>query len=286
MARRLELEDLLDEQLASLYEILRRENGRLLDNLLRAVGSLKTTPKGRIKPTVENLKKIREIRRYFESVFRNPEYQDEIKKIKPAFDKISGAVDAYFVKTFKLDKDYPSKEIFSFLKNEAIGNVVANLESRELGKIFAQPIENLLKTNVTTGGTIDQLTAELRKSLGSTAATNQVFLQRYLGQIANDAVNEFSRSYINAYAEDLGLEWYLYEGKPISSSREFCTKRANKIYHRSEIEKWPQEKWNGKIPQTNSVTIFYFAGGYNCRHYLIPIPETEVPDSVKARVGA
>jgi len=282
---RLLIEDILDEQLAPLYEILRRENERLLDKLIRAVGGLTTNNKGRIKPTVENLKKIREIRRYFNEVFTNPQYKDELKKIAPSFDKISDKIDAYFVKTFGLGGEYSQKAVFQFLKSEAINQTVANLESRELGAIFAQPIENLLKTNITAGGTIDQLTAQLKIELGKTAATNQVFLERYLGQIANDSVNEFSRSYINAFAEDLGLEWYLYEGKPISTSRAFCEERANKYFHRSEVESWGALKWQGKIPQTNSVTIFYFAGGYNCRHYLIPVPESEVPESVKARIA-
>lgn len=279
----LDLEDIFDKELEPLFVLLRKENAALIDQLIRLTGGLTVRSNGKIANTVENLKKLREIRRLFNNVVNNPQYAKQIENIKPIFDKLSTRITAYFAKTFDLAKDYDSKAVFKFLKEDAIEQTVSLLTNRGLGAVFSKPIENVLKQNISGGGTIDQLTEQLKSELGKAGATNQVFLERYLGQIAGDSVNEFSRNYINTFAEDLGLEWYLYEGKAISSSRSFCEDRANRYYHRSEVESWADLKWQGKIPQTNSVTIFSFVGGYNCRHYLIPVPESVVPEAVLAR---
>jgi hypothetical protein len=106
------------------------------------------------------------------------------------------------------------------------------------------------------------------------------------------------RSYSAAINQELGVEWFEYLGGEIDTTRPFCANRENGIYHRGEIEAWGDGKnsgglndirdgsWAGRIDGTDSKSIFTFVGGWNCRHYLIPIPDRKVPESVKARARA
>ncbi len=89
------------------------------------------------------------------------------------------------------------------------------------------------------------------------------------------------RERINDVAQDLGLEWYRYIGGVIRTSRDFCVERDGGYYHKSEVEEWADEDWDGKIPETDASTIFSYCGGYNCRHDLIPVHESSVPDEFK-----
>jgi hypothetical protein len=98
--------------------------------------------------------------------------------------------------------------------------------------------------------------------------------------------------------DELGLEWFEYLGGEIPTTRPFCEHREGGIYHRGEIEAWGAGKnsagindirngtWAGRIDGTDSKSIFTFVGGWNCRHYLVPVPDRKVPESVKARARA
>ena len=89
------------------------------------------------------------------------------------------------------------------------------------------------------------------------------------------------RERINDVAVDLGLTWYRYIGGVIRTSRDFCIERDGGYYHQEEIEEWADEDWDGKIDGTDAETIFSYCGGYNCRHDLIPVHESSVPNEYK-----
>jgi len=88
------------------------------------------------------------------------------------------------------------------------------------------------------------------------------------------------RSYTSAVSEDLQAEWFLYAGNTIKTSREFCVERHNHYYYYKTIEDWSHEDWSGKIPGTNEKTIFTTAGGFSCRHSIIPVSINIVPRKV------
>jgi hypothetical protein len=98
--------------------------------------------------------------------------------------------------------------------------------------------------------------------------------------------------------EQLDIQWFEYLGGEIPTTRPFCEHREGQIFHRGEIEAWGDGKnsagisdirdgsWAGRIEGTDSRSIFTFVGGWNCRHYLVPVPDNKVPETIKARAKA
>lgn len=72
-----------------------------------------------------------------------------------------------------------------------------------------------------------------------------------------------SRRVQEAYANSLNLDYAIYQGGEIKTTREFCDEHNGKVYSRVEIARLGQQTWQGKKEDNN---IFVDCGGYNCRH--------------------
>ena len=80
------------------------------------------------------------------------------------------------------------------------------------------------------------------------------------------------RSYASRIYDVLGYDNFRYEGGLIPDSRPFCVERNGNKYTKNEISAWADlPDWRGRMPGTNTQTIFYYLGGYRCRHWLVPI---------------
>ncbi len=129
-------------------------------------------------------------------------------------------------------------------------------------------------TKLIKGGlTRDELITSLGEISGESFARVSTVIDTGLSIVGRERINDV--------AKDLGLEWYRYIGGVIRTSREFCTERDGGYYHKSEVEEWADEEWEGKIDGTTSENIFSYCGGYNCRHELIPVTAQSVPDEYK-----
>ena len=106
-------------------------------------------------------------------------------------------------------------------------------------------------------------------------------LLQYNKQIAHDTFAIADRNYTSAVSEELEAEWFFYSGSEIETTRPFCSARHNEYFYYREIEQWPSTAgdWAGRIPGTNSSTIYSYAGGYNCRHSIIPVSIRRVPEA-------
>lgn len=94
--------------------------------------------------------------------------------------------------------------------------------------------------------------------------------ERYVGGYANDAFNAQAQSQDNFFADQLGLNYFVYEGELVKDSRPFCKARHGKTFHRDVLEEWDRMEWQGKIPD---VPVIEQRGGYNCRHIIRWIPD-------------
>jgi hypothetical protein len=80
------------------------------------------------------------------------------------------------------------------------------------------------------------------------------------------------------YAVDLKLNYAIYQGGLIGTSRDFCIVRNNKVFSRDEILKFgtPHDEFGGYSNKalgefdgkTEPYNPFLDLGGYNCRHQL------------------
>jgi hypothetical protein len=79
------------------------------------------------------------------------------------------------------------------------------------------------------------------------------------------------------YATALKLNYAIYQGGTIGTSREFCIERNNKVFSRDEIAKFGtrEDKFDGYTDKANgefqgknaNYDPFQDLGGYNCRHF-------------------
>lgn len=94
-------------------------------------------------------------------------------------------------------------------------------------------------------------------------------LQKYYRNFVYDAYSQVDRATSQTFADDLGLDYAIYEGGIIKTSRQFCKDHNGKVYTRAEIAEFdPGEK--NKQPGYNPFTDL---GGYGCRHHLNWIPK-------------
>jgi len=79
------------------------------------------------------------------------------------------------------------------------------------------------------------------------------------------------------YATELKLNYAIYQGGRIGTSRDFCIERNDKVFSREEIMKFgtPQDKFGGYTDKAKGefqgkndpYDPFQDLGGYNCRHF-------------------
>lgn len=87
--------------------------------------------------------------------------------------------------------------------------------------------------------------------------------ESYYNQFLYDLNNQIDRAVAYEYAEKMGLEFAVYEGGLIKTSREFCIKHEGKTFHISEIL-----EFNPEVAIPDNYNPIQDLGGYNCRHHL------------------
>lgn len=235
-------------------------------------------------------------------ILQNNENRAIIQQVQAQFDAtvknkvFEGALQEYVNKIPQLDAlnaTYFTNMMGKFVENRLfLGNIrkdtIATLESlilREgLTVNIERPLIGVVTKGINAGASFEGVREEVRQlCLGD--QQNGGALQRYVTQITRDALFNYSRAYQQAASTDMGLEWFVWSGGLIKTSRPFCVARAEKYYHKQEIESWAAEDWTGKHKGTTEASIFVYAGGYNCAHTIIPVHETLVPAADKARVA-
>ena len=108
---------------------------------------------------------------------------------------------------------------------------------------------------------------------------------------ANGLYESFSRALNDTFAASFDLVFVKYDGPRVGTDktpdapRDFCDERVARFYHIDEVAAWSSLIWDGKIAGTTDKTIFIFLGGYNCRHKLVYVKTSQVPDDVLRRNG-
>lgn len=260
---------------------------------------------GKIKATVKNLSLINSIKNKLSKIILTDEYKSEVKDFAKSFNEITGLQNDYWR---SIEKQFKPKPLLQAIKDQAITDVVSKLTEAGIGANIADPITDILRTNITTGGSYKALTEQLRESLVNTQTPGT--LEKYVGQITTDAVNQYSNQYIQVVSYDLGYEWFKYDNTDILTTRHFCDALTDRPYfHISEVpallrgegltymnkktgQRQPVEIYEktglpyGMIPGTDASNFFVRRGGYRCGHSIRPVNERQVPQADKDRVFA
>lgn len=221
---------------------------------------------------------------------------------KLGYNKSVGAFAKEFNEQAKLTKEVFEESIGEFkpspLTSELLEvsktKTVAALVGDSLNVPFNKPILDQLDSSVSSGASFTDTVAAISLLILGTDELDSLLL-RHNKQIATDSFAIADREFTVNVANDLSVEWYLYTGGLISDSRDFCSARDGKYYHKTEVESWvtttpgagnpiPHGKnWQGRRKTTDKRTIFNYCGGWKCKHSLIPVSIAIVPKGVIER---
>lgn len=249
---------------------------------------------GNIEQTENNVRRIGLINEELKKVLAGSEYKEAVKSFLDSIDKGMQLTDE-IARTFEesFEPNQVQKQLLQISKQNAINAFYGSgLDAR-----FTQPFLEQLTANVAARAPLREAVNALEGLVVGTEANDGRILAN-IKTTATTAQAVADRSYSAAVNEELDIQWYEYLGGEIDTTRPFCRNREDGIYHKKEIEAWGDGKnsagindirdgtWAGRIDGTDSRSIFTFVGGWNCRHYLVPVPDNKVPDTVKARARA
>lgn len=216
------------------------------------------------------------IKEKLQQILSESEYIDAVGGFAKEFNVQAKISDALFAKSF--DGFNPSTSVENLLKlnqRTSVDLLVNSIGNQRFADVVRETIETAVSNN---SGFTDTVKA-LQTLVTGDDQTDGKLLQ-YSKQIAHDTFAIADRNYTSAASTQLDAEWFFYSGSEIETTRPFCVTRHNHYYYYKEIESWADMNWAGKIPETNETTIYSYAGGYNCRHSIIPVSIRRVPKEV------
>ena len=141
-----------------------------------------------------------------------------------------------------------------------------NADARRL-QVRLRSLEN---ADIKDAGAIQAVVSQLRDALGGVARGANL---RSLGQrVIAETVMRFDGAFAGGRAKRREIKRYEYAGGIIETSRPFCTAHVGDVMTKAEMDNiWLGESWAGKEPGDP----FVVRGGYNCRHFWVPVPDDE-----------
>jgi len=270
---------------------------KLLDEVTDLVRDLDYSGNN-IASTVKNVRVIGAITRKLRKIILDSGYKNDVRDFLKSFNEVTTLQNQYMRQTTEQFKFTP---VLAQVKEQSIESTLQGLTEQGLTANITDKIRDVLRTNITTGGTFKQIMQQVRETIVSTNAGEGI-LERYVKQITTDSLNQYSRNYLQIATQAAGMEWFRYTGSNIETTRCFCFALRQKSYfHVSEIPAllrgdFPEYQAmkckeydktglpQGMIAGTNAANFLTNAGGYNCGHRPIPIPARLVPQEIRDRI--
>lgn len=241
--------------LSTAEKLQRRLNAYVLNFLLPGLEYNEQT--NTIKNTNANLKKINEakgLKRFLKNVI-NLGFLEYYEK---QFNKINKNTLGYF-------NLYEPNEA----TNERILNRGGTVTGGFLDELFDNnQISRSLQNTIRNAILSEQNRTDVKKLLTEQIkgkADKLGILQNYHYENGLNEFQAYSRSLDEQFSKALKLNYAIYAGGEIQTTRVFCDERNGNVYNREEILSWNNLEWQGKKPDNN---ILIDLGGYNCRHDL------------------
>lgn len=259
---------------------------------------------GKVKTTVANLKVLQSIKNKLMRVIMTDEYLANVKEFIKTFSELAKLQNEYWQKQ---ERQFKPKTLLKEIRNQSIQDTVAKLTEAGIGSLVTEQITDILRTNITSGGSYRNLEDQLRESLTDTKKSDGI-LTKNLKQITTDSINQYNAQYTQAVSNSLNYEWFGYQGSDIKTTRPFCDAMTDfRYFHITEVPRLLQAEDlyydkngvktkvpiydktglpHGLIEGTNAENFFVRRGGYNCGHQIRPVSERLVPQDIKDRVFA
>ena len=237
---------------------------------------------GRLVASQANMARLSTVINELEAGFADRKWQAAIGEYLASFTELEDGLKAYAGGFGALDTG-----LLTTLKTQ-YQTISANylLEASSFTRTLQQPIMQEVGAHIASGGKYRDLVTAVSGIVTGGDVSDGAILGN-ARTATNDLVTIYERTATQAAATSVGAQYFLYQGRPIDTTREFCRVRAGNYYHKKEVESWGElQPWSGQIPGTNETTIFSLLGGYGCRHILVPLAQRDVPEKDLARMRA
>ena len=286
--QKIKLLETVPENIATAAEKAQRDAWKRIAPML---SEMDVDTNGNIAQTEDNIRRIGLITDELNKVLASGEYKAAVQSFLGSIDEGVQLTDDIAKKIDKnFQPDNVQKQLLAISKQNAINAFFGS----GLRENVTQPFLEQLTANVAARAPLREAVKALQGVIEGTDTTDGRLLAN-VRTTANTAQAIADRSYAAAVNDELGIEYFQYLGGEIATTRPFCQHREGAIFHRKEIEAWGDGKnsggindirggtWDGRIDGTDSRSIFTFVGGWNCRHYLVPVIKQKVPATVQAR---
>jgi hypothetical protein len=234
---------------------------------------------GNLVASEANIAKLSQVMADIETDFVDPQWRDAVREYVKTFDVLDANTTAWVGQIGSIDKGL-MKALRTQYKQISAEYL---LNAQSFSQTLLNPIAQEVGAYIATGSRYSDLVKAVSQIVTGGDTSDGAILGNARTAV-NDLVSVYERTATNIASEQVGAVFFLYQGRPIKSTRPFCRERANKYYHKEEIASWASEDWQGKTEGTNSTTIFSYLGGYNCRHVLVPVRQSEVAADDLARM--
>jgi hypothetical protein len=214
---------------------------------------------------------ITEMNREIAAAVAKSSLDSEISKFLVNFDQIGENVKAMHQQLS--DVTVPNR-IINQQKQLAIDSTVYSLKTANVDMRFIDPIKRVLFQRVTTGASLIETERELRRLIQG-GDGNKGMMERWVGQIARDSINQYEGTIHTAVKNEFGFTAIRYVNSLVEDSRAQCQRwvgmgRIEEKDLPAEIQ-WAYNNGSGMIPATFTDNFLINRGGYNCRHRAIPV---------------
>jgi len=253
---------------ASLYR-------RILADILPALG----VEDGKLKAGVSNLAKANLIERVFDELGDN-DMKPVLKQFAEKLLEISGRNADYYLltgqyaaKVERIAKDVSHiRAIIGIDKN---GELLNNGYLSRLGRndLARERLKTYLLTSIATKQNVTQFERGLRSLITTTKDVDGAIIG-YWRQYAFDTYAKVREVDNLHFADELKLNYFIYQGGLIKTSRAFCIKKNGKVFSRDEaLRDWPKDPALIDQKHLASYKPLIDRGRNNCRHFLMWITD-------------
>ena len=294
--------DTLDKAADGFDNIANAEQKKIYEEVVTLAKDLETDAQGKVKQTITNLKRLNQIKAKLAALSKDKEWVAGIGKFVKYFDILQKQQNAYFSQNFHVTLGESAKKRNEMMKQIAVNNTIEALMGDGLKANVTDKLNDILLRGVTSGAKWADLQQELRDHLMGKEGGKGAFA-RYATTYATTALSQYTGQHNQLMTKDLGLEWFMYVGSNIETTREFCEVRTKKKWiHKSEIPTILQGKIEmpdgevveveiydktglpkGMIADTTPENFQCNCGGWNCRHQLLPVADAMVPAAIRAK---
>lgn len=267
----------LSELLQSLDTRVQGMQRSLTRRFLEAVLEMFDFEGGKLKKTTKNIAALRKLERLFDR-FERDIIRDELALFAAELLEIGGLTVEYYEATSPAAKAAAIKNSLELLRSvmgiTADGGLVEGGYLDRLGKTVQvrETLRQYVVQSIVSKRSLNEFQRGFRELVEGKPGVDGA-LQAYWRQYAYDTYNQAHEVVNVSMADELELQHFIYQGSIIPTSREFCRKKAGKVFARQEALKWKNDPDLIDKKTAASYNPFIERGRYNCRHFLNWISE-------------